>query len=97
MRAKENIVAGETDVRRKRLLYRSHRRGMREADHLLGGFADRTLDGFTDEQLDRYERLLENTDPDLLDWITGRAPVPDAFDNDVMALLIDFKTTFKSS
>ncbi|MCH7710997.1 MAG: succinate dehydrogenase assembly factor 2 [Proteobacteria bacterium] len=70
---------------------------MREADHLLGGFADRTLDGFTDEQLDRYERLLENTDPDLLDWIAGRAPVPDAFDNDVMALLIDFKTTFKPS
>ncbi|MCZ6744053.1 MAG: succinate dehydrogenase assembly factor 2 [Alphaproteobacteria bacterium] len=88
-------MAGETDVRRKRLLYRSRRRGMREADHLLGGFAERTLDGFTDEQLDRYERLLENTDPDLLDWITGRAPVPDAFDNDVMDLLKSFKSTIK--
>ncbi len=88
-------MAGETDVRRKRLLYRSRRRGMREADHLLGCFAERTLDGFTDEQLDRYERLLENTDPDMLDWITGRTPVPDAFDNDVMALLKNFKTTLE--
>ena len=88
-------MADKTDVRRKRLLYRSRRRGMREADHLLGGFAERTLDGFTDEQLDRYERLLENTDPDLLDWITGRAPVPDAFDNDVMALLMNIKSTLK--
>ena len=97
MRAKENIVIGETDIRRKRLLYRSCRRGMREADHFLGGFAERYLHGFTDEQLDCYERLLENTDPDLLDWITGRAPVPVAFDNDVTSLLIDYKTTFKPS
>ncbi len=90
-------MAGKMDIRRKRLLYRSCRRGMREADHLLGGFAKRYLDGFTDEQLDRYERLLENTDPDLLDWMSGRAPLPDAFDNDVTALLMDFKTTFKPS
>ncbi len=88
-------MGDEMALRRKRLLYRSRRRGMREADHLLGGFAERTLDGFSDEQLDRYERLLENSDPDLLDWITGRAPVPDAFDNDVMALLKSFKSTIK--
>ncbi len=88
-------MGGETVIRRKRLLYRSRRRGMREADHLLGGFAKRDLDGLSDEQLDRYERLLENTDMDLLDWITGRAPVPDAFDNDVMVLLRDYKTTFQ--
>ncbi len=90
-------MGDETALRRKRLLYRSRRRGMREADHLLGGFAERYLDGFTDEQLDRYEQLLENTDPDLLDWITGRAPLPDALDNDVTALLMDFKITFKPS
>lgn len=88
-------MADNTDVRRKRLLYRSRRRGMREADHLLGYFAERYLDGFSDEQLDRYERLLENTDPELLDWVTGRAAVPDAFDNDVMTLLRDFKSTFE--
>src|SRR5437868_1993844 len=29
-----------TDIRRKRLLYRSWHRGTREADLLLGGFAD---------------------------------------------------------
>jgi antitoxin CptB len=90
-------VIGETDARRKRLYYRSCRRGMREADHLLGCFAERYLDGFTDEQLDRYELLLENTDPDLLDWIYRRAALPDAFDNDVTALLMNFKITFKSS
>jgi antitoxin CptB len=45
----------------------------------------------TAEQLDRYGALLENSDPDLYDWVAGRQPVPPALDHDVMALLKSFQ------
>ncbi len=85
------------DARRKRLLFRSRRRGMQETDLVLGRFAERYLTEFTDDQLDRFERLLENTDADLIEWITGRSPVPDEHDNDVMSLLRNYMQTFETT
>lgn len=79
------------EIRRKRLTFRSWHRGTRETDLLLGSFAERHLGAFTDEQLDRYERILENNDPDIYDWMTGRTPVPPEHDHDVMHLLKAFE------
>jgi len=78
-------------IERRRLRFRSWHRGTREADLILGRFADAHLAGFTAEQLDRYGALLEKSDPDIYDWLTGRAPVPAAVDTDVFRLLKDFK------
>ncbi|WP_343713456.1 succinate dehydrogenase assembly factor 2 [Inquilinus sp.] len=75
---------------RRRLRFRSWHRGTREADLLLGGFADATLDGLDAAQLARYGELLENNDPDLWDWVTERVPVPADSDSDVLRLLIDY-------
>ena len=77
----------DIETRRKRLRFRCWHRGSREADLLLGRFADRHLDWFDADQLARLETLLDQEDPDIWDWVVGRAPVPAAFDNDVMALL----------
>lgn len=77
--------------RRKRLKFRSWHRGTREADLLLGSFADAHLDGFDAGQLDRYEALLETPDPDLYNWITAREPVPPEHDSDVFRLLAAFR------
>ncbi|MEX0697885.1 MAG: succinate dehydrogenase assembly factor 2 [Dongiaceae bacterium] len=79
------------DLHRKRLRFRSWHRGTRELDLLLGRFAEAHLDAMTAEQLDRYAALLENGDPEIYDWLTGRAAVPPAQDNDVMRLLQRFK------
>lgn len=78
-------------VRRKRLLFRSWHRGTREADLLLGSFAERHIQDFTPEQLDRFERLLEVADPDLYNWMTGKEPVPAEYDHDVMHRLKSFR------
>lgn len=78
------------DDRRKRLLYRSSRRGSQEADLLLGHFARRYVAGFSDQQLDRFERLIENTDADLLDWNSGRAVATEDQLNDVTRLWCEF-------
>ncbi len=81
----------DLETRRKRLIYRSRHRGTKEMDILLGGFADRHLDGFSAAQLDRFEGLLQNSDPDLYGWITGEHGVPEGLDHDVMRLLKDFR------
>ncbi|MCB1356184.1 MAG: succinate dehydrogenase assembly factor 2 [Maritimibacter sp.] len=62
--------------RLKRLSMRSHRRGTKEMDIILGRFADDRLDGLAAEVLDRYEALLEENDQDLYLWVTGQAAAP---------------------
>lgn len=78
------------EIRRRRLRFRSWHRGTREADLILGRFADAHLQGFTAEQLDRYAALLEKSDPDIYDWLTGKASPPEADDSDVLKLLKNF-------
>lgn len=58
--------------RLKRLHMRSWRRGMKEMDLILGGFADRSLPGLGAADLDAYEGLLAENDQDLYRWITAR-------------------------
>jgi antitoxin CptB len=79
------------DIRRKRLSFRSWHRGTREADLILGSFADANLAGFDDERLDRYEALLECPDADLFNWIIGRTAPPPKYDTDVTRLLLAFR------
>jgi antitoxin CptB len=79
------------EIRRKRLLFRSWHRGTREADLLLGPFADRHLAEMTPGELDQFEALLEERDDDLYDWISGRAPPPTHRDGGVLRRLQDFR------
>ena len=75
------------DIRRKRLKFRSWHRGIKEADILLGSFADKFLEKLTHCQLDSYENLLREADSDLIAWITKNRSVPSEFKHDVMELL----------
>jgi len=79
------------DIRRKRLHFRSWHRGTREADLLLGSFADSHLAEMTEAQLERFAALLEREDADIWDWISGRAPPPPEQDTDVLRLLLSFR------
>ncbi len=78
------------EIRRRRLRYRSWHRGTKEADLLLGGFADRHLGGMDAAALDLFEALLGEPDPSLMTWMTGRAPPPDRLDHAVMRDLLAF-------
>lgn len=79
------------EKRLKRLRYRSHYTGTKETDIILGGFADRHLADLSADQLDRFEAIVATPEPDVYMWISGRKPVPDEFDNDVMSMLKSFK------
>ena len=80
------------DARRKRILFRSLRRGTRESDLVIGGFARTTLGDLDGAQLDTLEALLDRPDPELLGWVIGLRPVPPEFDTDVMAMLRSYKS-----
>jgi antitoxin CptB len=54
---------------------RSARRGTREMDLILGGFAA-SLDRLPPPMLDAYESILSENDQDLYQWVTGRVNVP---------------------
>jgi antitoxin CptB len=83
-------AGGGIELRRRRLRFRSAHRGSKELDLILGRFAARYLDGFDGAQLEQYEQLLEMSDPELYNWLAGRAPVPDAARSDVLDLLLAF-------
>lgn len=79
------------DPRLKRLRYRAWHRGFREADLILGPFADAHAGKLDAGQLDRLERLLEAPDHDLYEWITGKSAPPPEHDSDVLGLIKDFR------
>ena len=77
-------------VRRRKLLFKAWHRGTREADLLLGRFAERYLGAFDVGQLERFDALLDRIDAEICDWILGReAPRPEER-NDVVEMLLAF-------
>lgn len=81
----------EVDNMRKRLIFRSWHRGTREMDLLMGSFADLHVPGFTAAELALYDEVLQHSDPDLYDWVTGKAPVPANFLNPVLEKLLSHR------
>jgi antitoxin CptB len=78
------------DPRRRKLLFRSWHRGMREMDLIMGRFADSALAELSETELADFERLIELPDRDLLAWVTGEAAVPPDVDTVVFRLMRDF-------
>ncbi|WP_205963387.1 succinate dehydrogenase assembly factor 2 [Roseicella aquatilis] len=64
------------DPRRRRLLFRAHHRGTKEADLMIGRFVADNIAAFTEAELDELEAVLEHPDVDLADWLSGRRPIP---------------------
>lgn len=61
---------------RERLRFRSHHRGTKEMDLLLGSFADKHIANFGMAELAAYEALLGEPDPDLYNWLTRQDTPP---------------------
>ena len=79
-------------LRKKRLHYRCWHRSSREVDLLLGRFADKNLPIFGEADLNHFEALLNESDPDIWDWVVGRKPVPAILDHGIMEHLKNFSS-----
>ena len=76
------------DAHRRKLLFRSWHRGMREMDLILGTFADAEIGALTDDEIDQYERLLEIPDTEFLPMVTGERPIPPDIDCAVLRKIL---------
>ena len=85
-------TSADLDPRRKKILFRSWHRGIREMDLIMGGFADAHIGTLSEEELDVFEALIEVPDRDLFRWISGEAEVPENYDTPLYRRLKDFHT-----
>jgi antitoxin CptB len=79
------------DDRRKKLKFRAWRRGFREIDLILGGFADAKIGGLDEAGLGAFEALLDAPDQDVYLWITEEAPAPVEHDTPTLAAIRAFR------
>jgi antitoxin CptB len=83
-------TSADLDARRRRLLFRAWRRGIREMDLIVGSFADAEIGSMSEDDLAAFERLIEVPDPDLYLWITGKVEAPPNYDTPVFRRLKSF-------
>ncbi len=74
----------------KKLMYRSLHRGCKETDIIIGNFAQDYLATFNEEELAEFERILEQPDNDIFDWLTGKTKVPAEMEGTVMTKLLNY-------
>ena len=63
----------------KRLAWRAHHRGTKEADLMIGGFFDRHNQSWSPEDRAQFAALLEEQDVDIMAWALGTAAPPERF------------------
>ncbi|MBV9529442.1 MAG: succinate dehydrogenase assembly factor 2 [Sphingomonas sp.] len=68
-----------SDPELKRLQWRAHHRGTREADAMIGGFFDAAHDSWAAEERATFAALLEEQDVDIMAWALGTASAPERF------------------
>ena len=83
------------DPRRRRILFRAWRRGVREMDLIIGRFADVHIEMFDESGLNDFERLMEAPNAELYAWVVGAENVPADYDTAVLAKLRSFHTRTK--
>ncbi len=82
-----------TDRRLNKIRFRAWRRGFREADMILGAFADERLEMLSAAELDEFEVLLDQPDHDLYGWIIGRDAAPAEMEGPMLEQLRAFHLT----
>ncbi|MEI7931990.1 MAG: succinate dehydrogenase assembly factor 2 [Alphaproteobacteria bacterium] len=68
-------------------MFRAWRRGFREADLILGPFAENHVRSFTEPEFEAFGALLDQDDHDVYNWINGKTPPPAEYDTPILARL----------
>ena len=82
----------DLENRKRRLLFRSWHRGIKELDLIFGNFIEANIKEFDEEDCHWFESLFEEQDQEILGWVTGGETVPEKFQGEIMARLqkLDF-------
>ena len=76
-----------SDPELKRLHWRAHHRGTKEADLLVGGFFDAHSASWGADERVLFEEMLSEQDVDIMAWAHGTATAPERFDGPMLAAL----------
>jgi antitoxin CptB len=76
-----------SDAELKRLHWRAHHRGTREADMLIGGFFDAHNASWEVDECAMFSAILEEQDADIIAWAHGTADVPERFEGPMIEAL----------
>ena len=68
-----------SDADLKRLHWRAHHRGTREADMLIGGFFDAHHASWGEQERESFAAMLDEQDVDIMAWAHGTAQPPERF------------------
>ena len=80
MTVKHSYLASmPSDAEIKRLRWRAHHRGTKEADLLVGGFFDAHHASWDADERAIFEQMLEEQDVDIMAWAHGTAEAPTRF------------------
>jgi antitoxin CptB len=79
------IMPSDADL--KRLHWRAHHRGTREADMLVGGFFDAHHAAWSAHERALFEEMLGEQDVDIMAWAHGTAKAPDRFEGPMIEAL----------
>jgi len=67
------------DPQLKRLHWRAHHRGTREADMLIGGFFDAYHQKWSPGERAMFAQMLDEQDVDIMAWAHGKSTPPETF------------------
>ena len=68
----------------KRLQWRAHHRGTKEADLMIGGFFDAYHHDWNADDRMLFAAMLEEQDVDIMAWALAKAPVPARYAGSMM-------------
>jgi antitoxin CptB len=71
----------------RKLHFRAHHRGTREADAIVGGFFDACHADWGNEEFAWFEALLEEQDVDIMGWAMGTIAIPADWNGPLMEQL----------
>ena len=77
----------DRETRLKRLHFRAHHRGVKEADLLIGGFFDAHGRSWNEEEIVLFEALLEEQDVDIMAWAIGTEVAPARYQGSIVTAL----------
>ncbi len=63
----------------------------------MGSFANDYVPNFTEAELDLYDEVLQNSDPDLYDWIFRGIEVPADKASEILEKLLNYDYASKRS
>lgn len=89
-------MTDDLNTQRRKLAWRASRRGIKEMDLLVGGFAASELAHMDAAKLEAFAILLDIPDQQLLAWATEQEAVPAEQDSPMLRALLAFRPQVKA-